>query len=114
MPTGWGRKHAAACPNSRSRSAPSRSLERLACDSRQVKNITVKVPDDVYRHARLRAAERGKSVSTLVAEFLQSLSSHDSEFGRLEALQRRVQDEITGFRASEQLDREQVHHRAVR
>ena len=39
-----------------------------------MKNITVSVPDDVYRDARIRAAERGSSVSALVAEYLRSLS----------------------------------------
>jgi hypothetical protein len=32
------------------------------------KNITVTAPDDVYRRARIRAAEQGRSVSALVAE----------------------------------------------
>jgi hypothetical protein len=80
-----------------------------------VKNITVSVPDDVYRSARIRAAERGTSVSSLVAEFLRSLSDDDGgEFERLEAQQRRVQSEITRFRAGDRLSREQLHERAVR
>jgi len=36
-----------------------------------VKNITVSVPEDVYRAARVRAAERGRSVSALVADYQQ-------------------------------------------
>jgi plasmid stability protein len=79
-----------------------------------VKNITVTVPDDVYRSARIRAAEQGRSVSALVAEYLRSLSARDAEFSRLEAQQRRVQSEIQRFRAGDRLDREQVHKRAVR
>ena len=39
-----------------------------------MKNITVTVPDDVYRNARIRAAERGTPVSALVGEYLRSLS----------------------------------------
>ena len=79
-----------------------------------MKNITVSVPDDVYRAARVRAAERGRSVSALVAEFLRSLSSQDSEFERLLAQQRRIQAEITQFSAADRLDRDAVHERAVR
>jgi plasmid stability protein len=79
-----------------------------------VKNITVSVPDDVYRDARIRAAERGRSVSALVAEYLRSLSEHDSEFTRLEAQQRHVQDQIDRFRARDRLDRDEIHERAVR
>lgn len=79
-----------------------------------MKNITVSVSDDVYRQARIRAAELGKSLSALVAEFLNSLSERESEFVRLEAKQRRVQSEIRRFRAGDRLSREDVHDRAVR
>jgi plasmid stability protein len=79
-----------------------------------MKNITVAVPDDVYRAARIRAAEQGRSVSALVAEFLRGLADSDAEFKKLEALQRRVQGEITTFRAGDRLSREQLHDRALR
>ena len=79
-----------------------------------MKNITVTVPDDVYRNARIRAAERGTSVSALVGEYLRSLSSREAEFSRLEAQQQQVQREIRRFRARDRLDRDQLHNRAVR
>jgi plasmid stability protein len=79
-----------------------------------VKNITVSVPDDVYRDARIRAAEQGSSVSGLVAQYLRSLSEQNSEFTRLEAQQREVQDQIDRFRAGDRLDRDEIHGRAVR
>lgn len=79
-----------------------------------VANITVSVPDDVYRAARIRAAEEGSSVSALVAEYLRSLSERDAEFAKLEAQQRRVQGQIERFRAGDRLDREELHKRAVR
>jgi len=78
-----------------------------------VKNITVSVSDDIYRAARIRAAELGKSVSALVAEYLNSLSEREAEFSRLEAKQRRVQNEIRRFRAGDRLSRDEVHDRAV-
>jgi hypothetical protein len=79
-----------------------------------VKNITVSVSDDVYRQARIRAAELGKSVSALVADFLRSLSERDAEFARLEAKQAQIQAEIRAFSARDRLSRDQVHERAVR
>ncbi|BBX73563.1 hypothetical protein BST45_03795 [Mycobacterium shinjukuense] len=79
-----------------------------------MKNITVSVSDDVYRAARIRAAELGKSVSALVAEYLDSLSERAAEFARLEAKQHRVQGEIRQFRASDRLSRDELHDRAVR
>ena len=82
------------------------------CDP--VKNITLSVPDDVYREARIRAAERGTSVSALVADYLRSLSDDADEFSRLESQQKDVQREITRFRARDRLDREELHDRALR
>lgn len=79
-----------------------------------VTNITVSVPDDVYRAARIRAAEQGRSVSALVAEYLRSLSAREAEFARLEAQQRHVQEQIDRFSARDSLDREELHRRAVR
>lgn len=82
--------------------------------ARTVKNITVSVPDDVYRAARICAAERGSSVSALVGDYLHLLSDREPEFSRLEAQQRQTQGEIEGFRARERLDRDEIHDRAVR
>ena len=79
-----------------------------------MKNITVTVPDDVYRNARIRAAERGTSVSALVGEYLRSLSGRGVEFSRLEAQQQQIQSQISRFRAGDRLDRDQLHDRAVR
>jgi hypothetical protein len=79
-----------------------------------VKNITVSVPDDVYRNARVAAAQRDTSVSALVVAFLEQMSGRMDEFARLEALQREVQAGIRQFSASDRLDRDQVHDRAVR
>lgn len=79
-----------------------------------MKNITVSVPDDVYRRARISAAQQGRSVSALVTEYLRTLSDEDAEFARLEALQRRVQEEIVDFRAGDRLSRDEAHDRAVR
>jgi plasmid stability protein len=79
-----------------------------------VPNITVSVPDDVYRAARIRAAEQGSSVSALVATYLRSLSEREAEFERLEAEQRRIESQIDRFRARDRLDREELHGRAIR
>lgn len=80
-----------------------------------MKNITVSVPEDVYRDARVRAAERGTSVSALVGECLRSLSTEaELEFARLEAQQKQVQGEIRRFRARDLVGRDELHDRAIR
>jgi plasmid stability protein len=79
-----------------------------------VKNITVAVPDDVYRAARIRAAEQGTSVSALVSGYLESLTNDDAaEFARLRDLQRRVSAGVSNFSASGRLSRDEVHDRAT-
>lgn len=79
-----------------------------------MRNITVSVPEDVYRQARIKAAEQGESVSALVAQFLSTLSDTDDRFERLLAQQEEVLAEIESFRAGDRLGREQVHDRALR
>ena len=79
-----------------------------------MKNITVSVPDDVYRNARVAAAQRDSSLSALVVAYLERLSGRMDEFGRLEALQHEVQAEIGQFRAAGRLSRDEIHDRAVR
>ncbi|MCC6617632.1 MAG: hypothetical protein IT341_01185 [Chloroflexi bacterium] len=79
-----------------------------------MKNITVSVPDEVYRAARIRAAERGTSVSAIVTAYLRGLSSDRIEFDRLEKLQLRIQRQIKRFRAGDRLGRDEVHARAIR
>lgn len=79
-----------------------------------MKNVTVSLPDDVYRAARVRAAEEGSSLSSLVADYLRSLSERRAEFSRLEAQQKLIQAEIEGFSARHNVDREALHDRAVR
>lgn len=39
-----------------------------------MRNITVSVDDETYRLARIRAAERGTSVSAMVREYLKGLT----------------------------------------
>lgn len=79
-----------------------------------MRNITVTVPDEVYRRARVVAAEQGRSVSSLVAEFLAEVSQSDAEFARLEALQDELLESVVEFRAADRLGRDEIHDRALR
>jgi len=80
-----------------------------------VKNITVSLPDDVYRRARIRAAERDTSVSALVREFLTNLGTRENDFERRKRLQDEVIASIKAFSAGDHLSRDAIHDRdAVR
>lgn len=80
-----------------------------------MKNITVSVDEDVYRAARIKAAERDTSVSSLVKEFLISLSQKSAEFERLKseeaALRSTLLKKRKGLVFSENLSRDQLHER---
>jgi plasmid stability protein len=85
----------------------------MLCYCANVKNVTVSVPDDVYRQARIRAAERDTSVSALVADYLRSLSGSSPEFIRLRDLQRTITDDLSDFSATDRLGREELHERGI-
>ncbi|MBS0524132.1 MAG: ribbon-helix-helix protein, CopG family, partial [Proteobacteria bacterium] len=76
-----------------------------------MKNITVSVDDEVYRRARVKAAERDTSVSALVRQFLIDLTQEGSEFERLERLEKVLRERITDFDGSNRLSRDEVHER---
>jgi plasmid stability protein len=80
-----------------------------------VKNITVSVPEAVYRRARIKAAERDRSVSALVREFLTRLGTVETDTERRKRLQDEVLATIRRFRAAGRLSRADAHRRrAVR
>lgn len=80
-----------------------------------VKNVTVSLPDEVYRRARVKAAERDTSLSALVRDFLVGLADEEGEFERRKRLQDEVLRTVKQFRAGDRLDRANAHERrAVR
>jgi hypothetical protein len=76
-----------------------------------VKNITVSLDDEVYRRARMIAAERDTSLSALVKRFLMELGSGETEAERLKKEERLLRERITSFRAADQIFREDLHDR---
>jgi predicted CopG family antitoxin len=80
-----------------------------------MKNITVSVQEDVYRRARIKAAEANTSVSALVRRFLIDLAQEESESERLIREQNELVTKIRRrhprFRAADNLPRERIHDR---
>jgi hypothetical protein len=80
-----------------------------------MRNVTVSLPEDVYRRARMKAAERDTSVSALVREFLIRLGEDESDFERRQRLQNEIIASIRAFSAGDRLERDELHERrAVR
>jgi hypothetical protein len=76
-----------------------------------MKNITVSVQEEIYRRARIKAAERDTSVSALVKNFLVELASEESDSGRLEREERELRAGIRAFTAGNRLARDDLHER---
>ncbi len=79
-----------------------------------MKNVTVSLPEDVYRRARIRAAEEDSSLSALVQRLLLTYTQRESDFERRKRLQQEVLGTIAGFRAGDRLSRDEVHDRKRR
>jgi plasmid stability protein len=85
--------------------------EALRCETVNMKNITVSVDEDLYRRARVRAAELDTSVSAVVRDFLVDFARRETDFERRRALQDQTLASIRAFRGGSRLTREQVHER---
>lgn len=76
-----------------------------------VRNITVSLDDEIYRRARVKAAERDTSVSALVRDFLVGMAQEESDFERRKRLERETLASIASFRAGDRLSREEIYRR---
>ncbi len=78
-----------------------------------MKNITVSLDDELYRRARIRAAQDDTSVSAVVRRFIIEFASEGTEFDRLKGQERELRAQIQQFRASDRLLRQNVHERHI-
>jgi len=79
-----------------------------------MKNITVSLDDEIYRRARIKAAENCTSVSALVKGFLVQIAAVESETERRKRLQSKTLAAIRAtqvFRATDRLSRDDLHSR---
>jgi len=76
-----------------------------------MKNITLTVPDEVYRRARIKAAERDTSVSAVVAEYLNTFAKGETE---AESLKRRMllaREKLGHYEVGKRVPRSALHDR---
>ena len=79
-----------------------------------MKNVTISLPTEVYRRARIKAAERDTSLSALVRDYLVSVADEGSDFSRRKQLQHEVLRSIRRFRATNRVERDVLHERRRR
>ena len=84
----------------------------------RVKNITVSLEDDLYRRARVAAAETDSSVTALVREFLTALVTGKSGLEKgtkasnaLLATIEKIRQRHPRFDPSNRLSRDEIHAR---
>jgi hypothetical protein len=78
-----------------------------------MRNITVSVEDEVYKRARILAAERDTSLSALVKAYLEQISATESETERLKRAEREIRSRIKGFSAGDRISRDELHNRSA-
>ena len=77
-----------------------------------MKNITLSVPDEIYREARVVAARQDTSVSALVASILHEIATGQHRRSSHTAVIDAAFDQVPAFSATDRLSRDQVHERA--
>ena len=111
----------------RTLSLPAYTLIHISGEAKDMKNITVSIDEETHRHARIKAAELGTSVSALVRGYLRTLvtepvdvtktSGQDSETES--ERRRRLLNEVisdfdargVGLRMADNLPREALYDR---
>ena len=86
-------------------------LRRLFDYCEDMKNITVSLDQEIYRRARIKAAEQDTSVSALVKGFLNALASEEPGPTALEREERELRARIRSFSAGNRLSRDDAHGR---
>ncbi len=83
-----------------------------------MKNITISIDEELYRQARIKAAEQSTSISALFKTFLIHLTANEDEETRFQRLAREEQELRAELRASRlglkpghSLSRDELHDR---
>lgn len=83
-----------------------------------MKNITISIDDDLYRQARMKAAEQSTSISALFKNFLVRLTiseAAETEFQRLAREEQELRAELRarrlGLKPEHNLTRDELHDR---
>jgi hypothetical protein len=76
-----------------------------------MKNITLSVPDVVYKRARIKAAERDTSVSALVSEYLVKFSEGATEAESLKRRMLTARESMGHYVVGKRVKRSELHDR---
>ncbi|MBO6637344.1 MAG: hypothetical protein JJ920_05355 [Roseitalea sp.] len=74
-----------------------------------MKNVTISLDDDLYRRARILAAEEDTTVTAMLRAYLEEKTRQKEECERLLKLQNDTIAQIKSFSASGRLTREELY-----
>lgn len=78
------------------------------------RNVTISLPEDLLRRARVAAAEQDRSLTSLVEQQLEKLLKDDDEYDRIWAEEFRLMREDSGMRIGEKTwTRDDLHDRSL-
>lgn len=77
-----------------------------------MKSLTISMPEQIHRRARIRAAEHESALSSLVRVSLCRFASKETDFERGRRMQREVMASIKYFSASDRLTRDEIYDRS--
>ena len=76
-----------------------------------MKNVTITLDEEVLRRTRVRAAQKGVSVSKYMAQLLERESASTEQYQRAFREWKRISDRGLDIDAPGRLNREQAHER---
>lgn len=84
----------------------------ILCDN--MRNITVSVDNELYRKARIKAAEKDRSLSALVRDYLTSLTEEEeAKLSRRREELKNLYQKVSHFRLGHRFTREEIYDRKV-
>ncbi|MGH8727027.1 MAG: DUF6364 family protein [Burkholderiales bacterium] len=76
-----------------------------------MKNVTVSIPEEIYRRARVKAAAENTSVSKVVSRFLESYGAEEERIVAARAQMETLFRKVKGFGVGKKISREEIHAR---
>ncbi|MBA2352003.1 MAG: hypothetical protein H0V78_09535 [Burkholderiales bacterium] len=76
-----------------------------------MKNVTVSIPEEIYRRARVKAAADNTSVSKVVSQFLENYGAEEERIAAARAQMETLFRKVKRFGVGKKIPRQEIHVR---
>ncbi len=76
-----------------------------------MKNVTVSIPEEIYRRARVKAAADNTSVSKVVSQFLENYGAEEERIAAARAQMETLFRKVKRFGVGKKIPRDEIHAR---